>query len=423
MMLTSGLAVSRVLVAVLAVLLAAGGLTTASAGGSPAIRRIRLNTGQMMPFINLGGTAQAVRSGNHYSNYSEFLRQGGRGLDTALGYTDPINEQIAAAIKDHPEIPRADLFVTTKLPCAAANKKRPEMACVDAQDCMRRNNALLQLPWTDITLLHQPCRSSANASGIELTIRRWVQLQAGLDAGLTKAIGVSNFDSILLAAMLADPRVKVVPAVNQCDHAIANTNNTRGGGDDGTVRFCQSYGIAYSAYSPLQGLWSNSSVIDIPEVIAIGKVHNVSAAQVAFRWLIQQNISAVTAAHNPAYITEDLDVFSFELTAAEMATLSALGPPSPPPPPSTCLQGATFRRGQNFENGKDVGSVMGTTASDCAAACCADSRCGHFVYTTYMPSGVHQGQKMCWFKTAKAGSFTGGRPNCTSGTVPNGTSV
>ena len=62
----------------------------------------------------------------------------------------------------------------------------------------------------------------------------------------------------------------------------------------------------------------------IPEVIAIGKQHSVSAAQVAFRWLIQQNVTAVTAAHNPEYIAEDLDVFSFELSSKEMATLSAI---------------------------------------------------------------------------------------------------
>jgi hypothetical protein len=149
-------------------------------------------------------------------------------------------------------------------------------------------------------------------------------------------------------------------------------------------------------------------------VIAIGKAHNVSAAQVELRWLIQQNISAVTAANNLSYIKADLDVFSFELTTAEMATLSAL-PPSPPPPPSACLQSATFRHGGIFEDSKDVESVMDISASDCTSACCADSSCGHFVYPTYMPSG--QGQKMCWFKTAKAGKFTDGRPNCTSGTV------
>jgi hypothetical protein len=76
-----------VLTAVLTLFLAAGGLTTAATGGSPST--IRLNTGQRMPFINLGGTSQSVKAGNHYSNYSEFLRQGGRGLDTALVRATP----------------------------------------------------------------------------------------------------------------------------------------------------------------------------------------------------------------------------------------------------------------------------------------------------------------------------------------------
>ena len=79
----------------------------------------------------------------------------------------------------------------------------------------------------------------------------------------------------------------------------------------------------YSAYSPLEGL-NGGDVFNIPQVIAIGKAHNVSGAQVALRWLVQQNITAVTAAHNPAYIAEDIDVFSFELTPTEMDTLSKI---------------------------------------------------------------------------------------------------
>ena len=63
------------------------------------MKTITLNTGQEMPLINLGGTAQSQKAGNHYSNYSEWLKQGGRGLDTALTYTDEINKQIAAAIE------------------------------------------------------------------------------------------------------------------------------------------------------------------------------------------------------------------------------------------------------------------------------------------------------------------------------------
>ena len=174
----------------------------------PLQKRITLNTGQKMPLINCGGTAATV-PGHHdsYSNYSSFLQQGGRGIDTALTYgavccmwlcvqwqwqwqwqwkgkgplavavavarrdpipnlpfltrppqryTDPINIQIAAAIKAHPEIPREELWVTTKVPCCP----NPQLSfCNDGEyngtiaEAMRRNNALLQLRSTDITLV------------------------------------------------------------------------------------------------------------------------------------------------------------------------------------------------------------------------------------------------------------------------------
>jgi len=294
-------------------------LSTVDAG--PVQARVKLNTGQMMPLLNCGGTAQSTVPGNHYSNYTEFLRQGGRGLDTALTYTDPINAQIAAAIKAYPEI-ADELFVTTKVPCCPGTSwctKGAEYNGTIAED-MKKNNALLELSTTDLTLLHHPCTTTAE------TIERWLELEAGLAAGLTKAIGVSNFNAELLAEIAADKRTKVVPAVNQCNHAIGNHNEShspRNGGDDKTVAYCKANGISYSAYSPLEGL-SGKDVFKIPQVVAIAKVHDVSAAQVALKWVVQQNISAVTAAHNPAYIAEDIDLWGFELTAAEMAELAAI---------------------------------------------------------------------------------------------------
>ena len=65
-------------------------------------------------------------------------------------------------------------------------------------------------------------------------------------------------------------------------------------------------------------------MFDDPTVIAIGKAHGVSAAQVALRWLVQQNITVVTAADKLEYIKEDIDLFSFSLTEMEMQTLAAL---------------------------------------------------------------------------------------------------
>ena len=52
-------------------------------------------------------------------------------------------------------------------------------------------------------------------------------------------------------------------------------------------------------------------------MISIGKAHNVSAAQVALRWLVQQEITVVTAADEPAYIAEDLDLWSFQLRCCD----------------------------------------------------------------------------------------------------------
>ena len=303
-------------------LLLAAAVVTASPPPSPHEHRVKLNTGTYMPFVNLGGTSQTTKPGNHYSNYSEFLRVGGRGLDTALTYTDPLNAQMAAAIADHSAtIPRAELWVTTKVPCCPGTSfcSDPEYN-VSIAAGMRKNNELLGLKTTDLTLLHHPCTTA------EETIGKWLELEAALALGLTEAIGVSNFNAALLAQIAADPRTHVTPAVNQCNHAIGNHNASHSpqhGGDDATVAYCRAHGISYSAFSPMEGL-SGHNVFELPQVIAVAKAHNVSGAQVALKWLVQQGISVVTAAHTPAYIVEDIDVWSFELTAPEMAALAAI---------------------------------------------------------------------------------------------------
>jgi diketogulonate reductase-like aldo/keto reductase len=248
-----------------------------------------------------------------------FHYSGGRGIDTALTYSDPINEQIAEALKEYASI-SDEIFLTTKVPCCPGTGfcKQGEYNGTIAED-IKKNNALLGVDVTDLTLLHHPCDTPAH------TIERWLELEAGLASGLTKAIGVSNFNSELLAQIAADPRTKVTPAANQCNHAIGHHNQSfeRSGSDDKTVQYCKEHGISYSAYSPLEGL-SGKDVFDFPQVKAIASTHNVSGAQVALKWLVQQNITMVTAAHNPAYISEDINLWAFELTDQEMSTLAAI---------------------------------------------------------------------------------------------------
>ena len=79
---------------------------------------------------------------------------------------------------------------------------------------------------------------------------------------------------------------------------------------------------------PVLDAWivtSRAAAIDVmrdPDVVRIAKARGVSAAQVALRWVVQQGVVAVTASMERSYDVEDLHVFGFELSAAEMALLT-----------------------------------------------------------------------------------------------------
>ena len=76
------------------------------------------------------------------------------------------------------------------------------------------------------------------------------------------------------------------------------------------------------AYSALGGL-SHIPVLTDPDVVRIAGLHNVSAAQVALRWVIQRQAAFVTAGTKRDYLAADLDVFSFALSQSEMELLNA----------------------------------------------------------------------------------------------------
>lgn len=274
---------------------------------------VEIAPGVLMPFANLGGVRDRP------SNYSKWLALGGRGLDTALTYGDDVQNEVAAAVKAS-SVARPEIFLTTKIPCCPSRSEHCEDAEFNGTASADVNRDLAILGKVDLILLHWPC------STYEQTIVAYEGLQKALKNGKTRSIGVSNFNHSLLRRMLDDDRVTVKPAVNQCGHSVGAHNNSHNpafGGDDDTVKFCAENGISYSAYSPLGGL-NGLDIYDNPVVIAIGKAHGVSAAQVALRWLVQQNITVVTAAEKASYEAEDMDIFSFALTTEEMGQLAAL---------------------------------------------------------------------------------------------------
>ena len=111
--------------------------------------------------------------------------------------------------------------------------------------------------------------------------------------------------------------------MNQCGFSIAGHSRPDAGRDFETLAECKRRNITYSAYSPLGGL-SKIPVLSNPTVKAVAAAHNKSTAQVALRWVTQQEVTAVTASDNVDHLKGDLDIFDFTLTDDEMTELSAL---------------------------------------------------------------------------------------------------
>lgn len=265
---------------------------------------IPIAPGVNMPIVNLGG---------HFhdpGNFSLFLELGGRGLDSALSYGTSSQEKVGAAIRSG-SVPRNEIFITTKVMCCPRANKTcddPRFANLTVAQQVDRDLKELGVDQVDLLLLHFPCDLETD------TGRQYLELEAALTANKTRAIGVSNFQISDYKA-IERAGATVTPAVNQCAMSV-------GLHDDATIAFSIEHNITYQAYSPLGG-FTGMPVLTDPDVIRIAGLHNVTAAQVALRWVMQRQAAFVTAGTKRDYLAADLDVFSFALSQSEMELLNA----------------------------------------------------------------------------------------------------
>jgi diketogulonate reductase-like aldo/keto reductase len=139
-------------------------------------------------------------------------------------------------------------------------------------------------------------------------------LAAVHSAGKTKSIAVSNFSPEQFDCIVKNKTgTQTIPAVNQMSFSVGSgagtvvaDNKARGG-------------VLVQAYSPLRG----GALANDPDCAAIGKTHNKTAAQVAFRWIVQRGATFTSSALTVEYFQQDLDIFDFSLTDSEMKQLNS----------------------------------------------------------------------------------------------------
>lgn len=257
------------------------------------MQTVTLNNGVEMPILGFG-VFQIADQAECERAVSDALAAGYRAIDTAASYgnEEAVGRAIAAS-----GIPREDLFVTTKLWIQGAGDGKTRAA-------FERSLTRLGLDHVDLYLIHQPYGDVYGA---------WRDMQQILTDKLSRAIGVSNFHPDRLVDLIMHN--EVVPAVDQVETHPFHQRIA-----DQALMAAE--GVQIESWGPFaegkNGLFTN------PTLAAIGEAHGKSVGQVVLRWLTQRGVVVIPKTVRPERMAENLEVFDFELTDAEMASIATL---------------------------------------------------------------------------------------------------
>jgi len=264
---------------------------------------ITLNNGVEMPALGLGvfqtppeETREAVRSA---------LGAGYRLIDTAAAYG---NERQVGEAVHRSEVARSEVFLETKIWIS-------DYGYDQTLHAFTKSARKLGVEQIDLLILHQ-----ALPSAFDRTLEAYRALETLLADGKVRAIGVSNFMAEHLTALLE--HATVMPAVNQieCHPYFAQRE---------VQDFDAEHGILTQAWSPIGGITfyrdgSHGSTLDNPVIAHTASAHAKTPAQVMLRWGLQHGRSVIPKSTRPSRITENINVFDFELSTDEMAAIDGL---------------------------------------------------------------------------------------------------
>jgi 2,5-diketo-D-gluconate reductase A len=225
------------------------------------------------------------------------LDTGYRHLDTAQLYG---NEELIGNAIARSGIPRDELYITSKL---GNDNHEPDAVRRSFDSTLDK----LGLDYLDLFLMHWPLPTRYGGDYVS-TWRAMTELMAD---GRLRTVGVSNFQPAHLDRIIAE--TGIVPAVNQIEAHPYFPNNT--------ARAASArHGIAVEAWRPL----ARGGPLNEPAVRRIALSHAKSSAQIILRWHVQRGDIIFPKTTHPARMKENLSLFDFELSPAEMAVLNNL---------------------------------------------------------------------------------------------------
>lgn len=253
--------------------------------------RMKLNNGAEMPVLGFGTYSQPPRD-RIIDALQVAIDTGYRLIDTAVVYQ---NEQfIGKSLAEMPtKVPREELFITTKV-------WKDALRIGAVRESLEESLEKLRLDHVDLLLIHRPLS--------EFNVAAWHVLEDLQKEGLARAIGVSNF--LIKHLEVLRETSTTVPAVNQIElHPFFYRKEL--------VEYCTAKGIIVESYSPI----ALGKRLGDKRLKKIAKSHGKTPAQAVLRWHLQHGFIPIPRSLNPSHIKENVAVFDFELSTAEMADM------------------------------------------------------------------------------------------------------
>ena len=231
----------------------------------------------------------------------EAIKIGYRHIDTAFAYYNEV--AVADGIRAS-GIKREDIFVTTKHWITMRGYEKTK----EAIDLSLKN---LGFDYIDLYLIHWPCVEKVSPDWKEINASTWKAFEEAYKAGKIRAIGVSNFQKKHYDALAE--RCEIKPMVNQIEFHPGYTQPE-------TVKYSKDEGMLVQAFTPL----GCGAVLSDATLASIAAKYQKTVAQICLRFVLQSGLNVLTKSVTPSRILENAQIFDFELSAEDMATINAM---------------------------------------------------------------------------------------------------
>ena len=253
---------------------------------------VTLNNGLKMPLLGFG--TYDIKS---IDTFLAAVDCGYRLFDSAQMYGN--EKEVGAAIREAIRsrgLKREEFFITTKL--------SSDMDFESAKKSIESSLKALDIGYIDLLLIHAPYTQAKEM---------YKAMELAYKEGIIKALGISSFTPKVYLEFIKT--CEIMPAINQCETHIYYQQGA-------LLEAMKPYGTILESWSPF--IAGKSGFFDNPTLRQISARYNKSVAQIALRFLVQQGIIAIPKASKLKHMQENINVFDFSLSAADMESIRAL---------------------------------------------------------------------------------------------------